>query len=164
MFVLFFFLPTQKCSRCVTLIEFLFLVLMKNLKIKMSRKKDGDLNKLRLSLLTQRMVLHELSACSSYLYNNPDIHWTTAQIQNRQQNTNNNNNCYNNYELIIVVEKKFLQNASVCLASLDEQSHHWDYEKISHIFLDKKRTASSNCSSNASNNLFHRGHWKLIKW
>lgn len=59
----------------------------------------------------RRMVLHELSACSSYLFNNPEIHWTTAQIQNRQQNINSYNDCYNNYELIIVVER-FLQKDS----------------------------------------------------
>lgn len=55
---------------------------------------------------------------------------------------------------------------SVCLTSLDEQvmqSRYWDCEKIRHL-LNKKWTASSNSSDNGSNNLFHIGHWKPIKW
>lgn len=88
----------------------------------------------------------------------------SGKIQNRQQNTNSYSNCFNDHELLIVGEKKAsYKMPSAPLASLEEQitqSRCWDCQKISHIVLNKKWTASSNCSNKSR----HIGHWKPIKW
>lgn len=110
-YLFFFFLPIKMCWICYAYWIPLFNLGEKpeNRDVKKERWKFILASQLNESYLCskRRVVLHELSDCSSYLFNNPEIHWTTAQIQNRQQNINSYNS-YNNYELIIVVER-FLQ-------------------------------------------------------
>lgn len=105
------------------------------------------------------MVLHELSACSSYLYNNPDINWTTAQIQNRQQNTNSNNNCYNNYELIIVVEKK-ISTKSISVSCI----FRWTGNAVSPLRRSKDQPHLLGWKENSFQQLFQQCFQQLISY